>query len=340
MIFRRRASDTHLTVLGAHLRAAYTRDAVRQGQFSIVSAVFAATLAVILLVDYLVGHPHIQRSAVAIWGGGYLAFVIVPLLAGRRYPRWAGLLFIAYLTFWSAVSLALTNHPHMELNVLLEAPIVAVYLGWFFSSWIARGALALYLGVITVFTFTMRPAGAVHDFSSELALFYAVLISVFCIETGRHLRRRAEQEAIRDPLTGALNRRGLAVLGGRMIARARRARDEVTLVAIDFDDFKAINDTGGHAAGDEALRESVTLWSHGLGRDGLVARTGGDEFALMLRAGERESRERLEALRAAAGYSWSWGMARRQAGEQLGDLMRRADVELYRAKERRGGRMA
>ncbi len=338
MMSRRRASDTRIT-LRERLRAAYARDAYRQSQFSIVSAIFAATLAVILMVDYLVGHPHIERVAVAIWMGCYALFVIAPLVLGRRYPGWAGLVFIAYLTFWSVFSLARTNHPHMELNVLLEAPIVAVYLGWFYRPAVARIVLGLYLLAMTVFVLFLRPPGAEHAFSSELTLLYAVLIAGFCLETGRHLSRRAEQQAIRDPLTGALNRRGLALVGGRLLSRARRARRAVTLVAIDFDDFKAINDTGGHAAGDAALRESVALWSHELEGDGIVARTGGDEFALLIPADEREAGERLAALSAGAPYAWSWGLAERRPGEKLRELMRRADVELYRAKERSVGRV-
>lgn len=250
----------------------------RQNQFSVVSAVVAVTLAAILLVDYAVGHPHIQRGAVALWMGGYLAFTALPQILGRRYPRWVGLLFVGYVTFWSVLSLMQSSHAHVEVNALLEAPVVAVYLCWFFPAWIARTGLAIHLLAIAL-AVLVGPRGYDHEFSSALALLYAVLIAGFCLEGGVYLRRRAEQEARRDPLTGVLNRRGFQELGARALRRAHRSGAPLTLAAIDFDDFKQINDTGGHAAGDAALRESSALWRRGLGPDDLVARIGGDGLA-------------------------------------------------------------
>ena len=95
-----------------------------QSQFSIVSSALALALAVTLIVDYVVGHDHIRRDLVALWILSYVVLAVVPLLFGSRYPLWAGLFFIAYLTFWTTSNLLRSNHPHMELNALLEAPMV------------------------------------------------------------------------------------------------------------------------------------------------------------------------------------------------------------------------
>lgn len=320
----------YLRDLGGHLKRWQTH-------FSGVSAALALTLALTLMVDYAVGHQHIARGPVALWMGGYALFVLLPLLLGRRYPKWLGLVFVGYLSYWSVSSLLRTNHPHMELNVLLEAPVVALYLGWFFRPWVARTTLGVYLiGISAAVLF--GPYDVPHAFSSNLALLYALLIAGFCLETGAYLRRRAARQSRHDPLTGALNRRGLVEYGERALSRARRTGAPLTLAAIDFDDFKAINDAGGHAVGDAALCESAALWMRGLDPQDLVVRTGGDEFVLLIHADEVQAAARLAALRKQAEYPWSWGLAQYRPGDLLDDLTRLADTRLYRAKEHRSGR--
>lgn len=306
-----------------------------QNQFSAVSAALAAVLALTLIVDLLVGHPHIQRAAVAGWIASYVAFTVLPLAFGRRYPQWLGLVFVVYLTFWSVYNLLHSNHAHMELNALLEAPMIAVYLGWFYRPWLARTALMLHLVLLTLGV-AGRPASEDHAFSSELALLYAVLIAGFCLEAASSIRLRAEREAWHDPLTKVLNRRGLSQLGGEAIARARQSGAPLVLAVVDFDDFKAVNDSGGHAAGDDALRACSARWEQGLGEDDLVARTGGDEFVLLMHADEEAAHERLRALRSRAAYSWSWGLTQLSDGDTLDSLMLRADAALYRQKAARG----
>lgn len=328
----------------AHLRdhlALWWRRFVRhQNQFSVVSSVVAATLAVVLIVDLIVGHPHIQRGIVTVWILTYLVATALPLVFGRRYPRAAGIAFVTYLTAWGVYNLSNRVHPHMELNTFLEIPVTAVYLGWFYRASIARTVMGLQLtaGVVTVI---VRPMSFEEDsFFSELVLLYAVLIAVFCLETGGYLRRRSESKARLDPLTGTLNRRGLGDLSAAAFARADRHAAPLTLVAIDFDDFKGINDSGGHAAGDAALTESAEEWLEGVGPKDLVARTGGDEFALLVHLEAADAADLMVRLHGQARHRWSWGLAQRQAGERLGALMRRADAELYLAKGSRGERKA
>lgn len=338
MLDRRRLADESAPAVQP-VRTAHRKLASRQTQFSVVSAVLPFTLAVVLLVDYFVGHAHIDRGTLLLWVGSYLLLTILPLGCGQRYPRWAGLLLIAFLTFWSTYLLLNSLHPHMELNAMMAAPAAALYLGWFYRPWIARSMLGLHLLIMAEIVL-LGPADWAQEFSAPLTLLYTVLISWFCLETGNYLRQRAEDEARRDPLTGALNRYGLAELGGRVLAQARRSGDPVTIAAIDFDDFKAINDAGGHAAGDAALCESAALWMGGLGPGDLVVRTGGDEFVLLIHADEERAAERLAALRKQATFPWSWGLTRFRSGDALDDLMRRADEQLYRAKEVRGGSAA
>ena len=85
-----------------------------------------------------------------------------------------------------------------------------------------------------------------------------------------------------DPLTGCLNRRGVDQALAREIARSGRSGSELSLLAIDLDHFKAINDTHGHVAGDIVLREFGALLVHTARAGDIVARAGGEEFLALL----------------------------------------------------------
>lgn len=85
-----------------------------------------------------------------------------------------------------------------------------------------------------------------------------------------------------DPLTGCLNRRGFDQAVAREVARSTRSGSELALLAIDIDHFKSVNDTMGHLTGDTVLRQFGSLLRH-IAREGdVVARTGGEEFSIIL----------------------------------------------------------
>ena len=93
---------------------------------------------------------------------------------------------------------------------------------------------------------------------------------------------QASQQLQEDPLTGALNRRGLDAEFGRMQARAVHQRSPLTLVLLDLDHFKEVNDTHGHDTGDEVLKALVALARRLVRPSDRIARMGGEEFMLML----------------------------------------------------------
>ncbi len=94
--------------------------------------------------------------------------------------------------------------------------------------------------------------------------------------------RRERQSAATDPLTGILNRRGLEERLERELTSAQERRLPLSLLAIDCDDFKDINDRAGHEFGDTLLREIADALSRALPEDAAAARLGGDEFVVML----------------------------------------------------------
>lgn len=96
------------------------------------------------------------------------------------------------------------------------------------------------------------------------------------------VRGQLASMVLTDPLTACVNRRGFDQALAREMARTARAGTELALLAIDIDHFKSVNDTKGHIAGDAVLREVGALLLHTARAGDVVARTGGEEFSLML----------------------------------------------------------
>ena len=166
------------------------------------------------------------------------------------------------------------------------------------------------------------------------------------------IQRELARQARTDPLTGLLNRRSFVEEVNRRIDRLDREQLPGTLMYVDVDHFKRLNDRCGHDVGDDALVQVAALLRNTVRPSDLVARLGGDEFALWLdgsdelTAAERAERLRLDApalLSArlppfAPALSTSIGIAARHphASEPLEEIMRRADAAMYEVK--RAGR--
>ena len=168
-------------------------------------------------------------------------------------------------------------------------------------------------------------------------LFVLLLIaSDFSIELRRVLHT--------DPLTGVLTRSGFEQAAGEMLKRARQRVQPITLAIADIDRFKLINDRFGHAVGDEALTCVAGHLTSAAGRDDLVGRIGGEEFALMLWAtDEMGAQARIDPVRSSLPgtcatvqpdihVTISLGIAVRHGEEELRPLLDRADRALYRSK--------
>jgi diguanylate cyclase (GGDEF)-like protein/PAS domain S-box-containing protein len=145
--------------------------------------------------------------------------------------------------------------------------------------------------------------------------------------------------ARRDTLTGLPNRRALEEQLPREMARARRSLSPLCVALIDIDHFKAYNDSHGHLAGDDALRECARAWDACLRAEDTIVRFGGEEFLVLLPDTPAERAvEVVERLRMATprGQSCSAGLACWDYSETIDDLLGRADKALYLAKA--GGR--
>lgn len=165
----------------------------------------------------------------------------------------------------------------------------------------------------------------------------------------RAANERLERLAMTDPLTGCANRRHFMQRAAEMVALAIRHDAPLSLAVLDLDDFKHINDTYGHPAGDAVLVMAGRLLTDHMRTTDLVGRVGGEEFALLMPHTGAEGammltsrlRAALEAGRAPTdhgpiGVTASIGVAVLQPDDDLDMLYARADGALYAAKQ--GGR--
>lgn len=148
-----------------------------------------------------------------------------------------------------------------------------------------------------------------------------------------------------DPLTGMLNRRGLELAYGRETARSDRHGTPMCAALIDLDDFKSLNDTYGHAAGDAALTHLCQVMRASLRPNDVLARVGGEEFFILLPdTNEQAAFAALSRLqKAVAGHRvrfegkefhvrFTASVALRSFGEPQSALAGRLDATLYLAK--------
>ncbi|AKZ63192.1 diguanylate cyclase [Herbaspirillum hiltneri N3] len=148
-----------------------------------------------------------------------------------------------------------------------------------------------------------------------------------------------------DQLTGSLNRRGMDESLEREIINADRLGAPLCIALLDLDDFKRINDTHGHATGDEVLVHLVSVVKETLRKLDVIARFGGEEFLVLLP--ETEPAEAMQIITRVQReltkrifmhnsqrllITFSGGVAYRAPGESQADLIKRADVALYKAK--------
>jgi diguanylate cyclase (GGDEF)-like protein/putative nucleotidyltransferase with HDIG domain len=288
------------------------------------------------------GRPdrHLIASLFGIGAVVALLFVLIPHERVVR-SRWREPFFL----LWSFTQIVLTavvvaadGGSTSPLALLFFVPVVFAALSYPLTSVIAIAALD-YIAYVAV-----GVAGEQPD--PEYVGFFALCLACTAALCGWHARnqdRRREALALvsrADPLTGCLNRRGFEERFDAELSRSLRSGRPVGLIMLDLDHFKQVNDTRGHAAGDEMLRWAVDVMDETVRPMDTLGRVGGDEFAVIVPgAGPDDSAavagriQRALETRAPA----STGVAVFPAdGADRDELQRSADAKLYAGKRGRG----
>lgn len=268
----------------------------------IVLTILGAALAVALIV----AGPRVDHTGLSVTV--CLVIVITSVLVGASSTT-GGAMLAGYAYVW-----------------------ITVYSGLFLSP----AATRLHSALITVGFAVGLLASGLHE-----VLTAWILVSATVWGSGHTLSalsERVRRQAETDPLTGLLNRRAFIAAADREHELAARTGADLTVVLIDLDDFKSVNDRDGHAAGDQLLADLAAAWQHVLRPADLLARHGGDEFALLLPATSEDGATRVVTrLHEAHPMSWSSGTAAWTRGTSLDSALAAADARLYAVKRGRAG---
>jgi diguanylate cyclase (GGDEF)-like protein len=284
--------------------------------------------------------PAILVASEAAYGslasGDYEAYV-----AGS--PVYVGQLFFLALLGTAAL------HPSMA-PLTEPAPPAPAELTWWRLT-ILSGALTMAPVLAALQAALGQPVNSLLIAGSSAVLFVLVTVRMAgMIAERKTLERRLQFQASHDPVTGLPNRSLFTDRFDAALSRSARRGSNVAILFVDLDDFKRVNDSWGHEAGDRVLVAVARRLRACLRPSDTAARMGGDEFAILLEDLEdcggavRVAKRILEELRAPvplgdsdALVGASIGIALDDARARIGDLLRKADVALYRAKDKGKG---
>jgi diguanylate cyclase len=193
-----------------------------------------------------------------------------------------------------------------------------------------------------------RQSEAMLEHAPLLRLLGSLLTTILQAEQGRieheQLARSAREAAETDVLTGVCNRRGWERFLLEEEARYAAFGDPASLLMLDLDGLKVVNDSQGHAAGDELIRRTAHVLRSHLRSHDMIARLGGDEFGIVLTriapAAAEALVDRLREALAQAGIAASFGCSPYSLADGFQAAWQRADVHLYADKRSRRTRRA
>lgn len=298
-----------------------------------IAACGAALLLPLAVYDFLHGRAIV----------GVILVCIVAMLATdayalhRREPPpfpFAFLMIPAY----AGVGIALATQGMQ--GALWSYPVV--FLAFFVLPQRSANAIAIALATMGTMLLAMsQDAGTVWRYVLSMAFCFIVINVMLNIVTS--LQARLLRETITDSLTGAFNRRHLDAMLAEAVERHRRTGAPASMMLMDIDHFKGINDRYGHGTGDDALKGLVALVRSRRRKLDMLFRQGGEEFVLLLPGTPvAEARRLAEALRESIAHATivrgetvtvSIGVGEVQARDHADSWLLRVDQALYRAKE-------
>lgn len=308
----------------------------RGSTYSVVTAAIALVFGVLALLELFEDDITTFEYAIscAILALSGLVVTLVALF-GMSVAPWVGVIIVMLQAALAVYYIGFSDERQNAIMGLQKLPIMAMYFAWLYGARIARVCEMGILAAICCAAF-LGPFGQRDGLFAPMNLFGAVAFTWLCLEMGIFIRRRLRVDADTDPLTGALNRRGFEDRAHTELRRAERHDRPVSVAVLDLDEFKAVNDGDGHAAGDDVLRSLVAQWTSLSREHDVVGRFGGDEFVMIMPETRlEEAAGLLRRLRDLAIHPWSWGAVEVLPGERLADALHRADQAMYTAKRDR-----
>jgi diguanylate cyclase (GGDEF)-like protein len=324
-------------------------------QYSLSCAILLASALIILTLHLAALAEQAAVNPIYLWVlRGFLALNLLFYALLRDHPERLMPLARAFLVISSLFNGAtLALNPTDELRIiwfLLNLPPIYLVMGLRVGDTVAA-ASAIFIVAVNPYLPEPYSRSAIATYLMGLAdlslLFRAFTArSVSFHHSMIEANRQLAEMATRDPLTGVLNARGYYATSDSLINLARRGGKPFSVLFIDLDHFKKVNDTHGHEAGDAVLREVAACLRQNLRESDLVGRIGGEEFSVFLPDTDLSGATRLaEKLRAdiearmpetPAGQlrvTASIGVAQSPHGNAtMADIQRQADQAMYEAK--------
>ncbi len=274
--------------------------------------------------------PAAPRGLLAAIGIKALLVALLIHLLGARIPVWG----VHAVLSTSLITLAVLVAHALTLAGAVHAAFVYLCVVLYAAHFIGRRSALFYAASGSASYGIGLVANRLHGALSSWLLVTVLLLTMALVVS--NLVGRLERQASIDPLTGALNRAGLFDAAANIVRIAARSGAPASVVMLDLDEFKAINDRFGHAEGDRVLKVATDSWRALLRPTDRLARIGGDEFVVLL-PGLTAAEARLVAERLVAGVdsSCSAGVGERRPDDDIDRLLARADADLYEAKARR-----
>jgi diguanylate cyclase (GGDEF)-like protein len=335
----------------------------RNGVRAMSLAFLVPLLASVLVAERVgLGRPHVYTCA------ALAALAIHVYFSARAIDELRSLQLLGMtLVIITGTAFVLLAHRSGAFGTALFSSVVLLFMVIPMVPWGLREASIVTLLVYGVFSSSTWSVAERFDattlYTLQVFMFAAGTVSLTLVARGARVRkaemaaryqleaahREVELRSLRDPLTGAWNRRYLELEFPGYAERARKEGEVLHFALLDLDGFKQLNDTCGHAYGDKALCWVTEAFQNAVGDDGLVVRAGGDEFALLLGGDDPDLRiaHAAAAMREAAlargepgapELSVSVGMLALPSGlsVSLDEAYKAADNGLYAAKRAPG----
>ncbi|VTU41403.1 putative diguanylate cyclase YfiN (plasmid) [Variovorax sp. PBS-H4] len=279
-----------------------------------------------LIYGISVDAPVRELVGDAVAGGFILAGMGLSVMCRGSVRRWA-VFFAMGAAALASLGFGTTLVAH--LWALIELMAVAMIVRAFSPGPVGR-LTAAALGVLTAALLTT----AVTDVPELWQVTFPICV-VASSEIFGALLSAVTRAALLDPLTGVYNRTGAVMSAATLLKRFQRSGKLTGVIILDIDNFKAINDTHGHRAGDKVLTQLTEQWTKLLPAESLLARLGGDEFLILTGATDlTQVRQLARHLTQRARYQVSYGVSLGEGSpSSLPDLQDIADQDLYHNKK-------